>query len=76
MGQRAVTSAAREAGATIVAMLLALGVGAVLATLLALATIMAVMLDKAGERGPGTLPRSSRSSTGRRATPPPLRRPL
>ncbi len=46
MGQRTVTSAAREAGATIVAMLLTLGIAAVLATLLtlAVATITAVML--------------------------------
>ncbi len=46
MGQKTVTSAAREASATMVAMLLALGVAAVVATLLtlAVATITAVML--------------------------------
>jgi hypothetical protein len=46
MGQKVVMSAAREAGATIVAILLALGAAAVVVTLLALAvaTIMAVML--------------------------------
>ena len=63
MGQRTVRSAAREAGATIVAMLLALGVATVLVTLLALAvaTIMAVMLMLVG--GP-TLAKS-RSPSGR-----------
>lgn len=46
MGRRTVASMTREAGATIVAMLLALGTTAVVATLLALAvaTIVAVML--------------------------------
>jgi hypothetical protein len=44
MGQKVVMSAAREAGATIVGILLALGAAAVVVTLLALATIMAVML--------------------------------
>jgi hypothetical protein len=46
MGQKVVMSAAREAGATILAMLLALGVAAVVVTLLALAvaTILTVML--------------------------------
>ena len=46
IGQRAVTSVTREAGATIVAMLLALGATAVMVTLLALATatIVAVIL--------------------------------
>jgi hypothetical protein len=47
MRQINVTSAAREAGATIVAIVLALGVTAVVATLLALAvaTIVAVILS-------------------------------
>ena len=46
MGEKTVASAAREASATVVAMLLALGVAAVVATLLtlAVATITAVML--------------------------------
>ena len=46
MGRRTVTPAAREVGATIVAMLLAPGVATVVATLLAVAVaaIMTVML--------------------------------
>ena len=44
MERRTVTSAAREAGATIAAMLLALGVTAVVAALLALAVAMIVAL--------------------------------
>ena len=44
MGRRTVTPAAREVGATIVAVLLAPGVAAVVATLLAVAAIMMVML--------------------------------
>jgi len=63
MGQKCVTSAAREAGATIVAILLALGVAAVVATLLALTvmTIMAVMLMLVG----GTTLAKGRSPSGR-----------
>jgi hypothetical protein len=63
MGQRVLTSAARKVGATIVAMLLALGVAAVVVTLLAMAmaTIMAVMLLLVGRP---TLAKS-RSRSGR-----------
>jgi hypothetical protein len=51
MRQKIVTSTAREAGTTIVAILLALGVAAVVATLMALAvaTVMAVMLMLVGD---------------------------
>lgn len=69
MRKKVVTSAARKAGATIVAMLLALGVAAVVVTLLALAvaTIMAVMLLLVG--GPSLAKSRSRSGRSSRYKP-------